>query len=406
MKDPAILYVGSITPELSGDGTTIMSAAAELFQRSLLAAMAQVGLPPSAILTYVPIPPLGWTKGIPLFVFGRKARTADGQPCQTLGHINYGPLKILTLGINAALRTIAWAWRNRRVENRVLIVYNLAAPHSTLLLAACRLTGTKFVPQVCDIYVPGELVGNTPIRRLDFRLQSWAVGKADGLLVCNPAIVEDFAPGHSFLLMDGGVLTRFADRFSPRTEPREGLFRITMAAFLIEANGVDLLLGAMALLDDPDLRVTIVGRGSRAEAVAKAAEKDPRIVYPGPVSHDEVLNLYEDADLLLSLRGDSMRSDRYLFPSKIFECLATGRPLLAAPMGHLVSEFGDYVYVLEERTPEALAEKIRAIKATPVSERADLGRRAQAFIRENRTWEVNVHRIVSYLKTSVLGKSR
>ncbi len=406
MKDLAILYVGSITPELSGDGTTVMSAAAELFQRSLLTAMAEAGVPPSAILTYVPVSSFGKVAGVPPFVIGRKVRIADGQPCRTLGHINYGALKILTLGANAALRTVAWAWRHRKVRNRVLIVYNLAAPHSIPLLAACRLTGTKFVPLVCDIYVPGELVGKGPVRRLDFWCQSRSVGKADGLLVCNPAIVEDFAPGHSSLLVEGGVLARFIDRFSPQGKPHVGPFRIAMAAFLIAPNGVDLLLDAMSLLDDPDLRVTIVGRGDRAEAVAEAARKDPRIVYPGPVSHDEVLKLYEDSDLLLSLRGVSMRTDRYLFPSKIFECLATGRPLLAAPMGHMVSEFGDYVYLLEEWTPEALASKIRSIKATPAAERAELGRRAQTFIRENRTWEVNARRIVSYLRTFVVEKSK
>jgi glycosyltransferase involved in cell wall biosynthesis len=138
--------------------------------------------------------------------------------------------------------------------------------------------------------------------------------------------------------------------------------------------------------------------------VRKAVAKDVRLAYQGLVGHREVLELYESADLLVNLRRTDYQTHRYVFPSKVVECLATGRPLLTTCTGHVEKEFGDFVFKLSDETPEALAQEIRRIMEMDPALRAGFGKRAQDYVRENKTWEGHARRLQAYFDEHVFAK--
>lgn len=401
MKNLALLYIGALTPDPARGRTEATSTAAELFQRNFLKGLRASNLPEPEVLAYVPVPSFPRQR---LFVRAGADRVEEGPACRTLGHVNLGPIKVLTLGVTAAWGAAKWAIKHRG-RTKIAIVYNLNAPPAFALIPVCRLFGIRLVPFVGDIYVPGEVVDDGLFRRLEFWLQRAAVPKADGLLICNQAIIDDFAPGRDALLVEGGVRRDFIERFSAPVRDSGGPFHVVFAGGLTELNGVTVLLDALAQLPDADLKVTIVGRGEHADAVRAVASQDPRIDYRGLVSHDEVMELYEQADLLLNLRRTGSQTERYVFPSKVVECLGTGRPLLTTATGHVREEFGTFVYLLDDLTPEALATKLGEISTTPREDRLALGRRAQAHVRETRTWEGHAQRVESYLRERVLKEA-
>jgi glycosyltransferase involved in cell wall biosynthesis len=139
--------------------------------------------------------------------------------------------------------------------------------------------------------------------------------------------------------------------------------------------------------------------------VRYVAKRDPRIEFLGLVDHERVMHEYARADLLVNLRLTSNQTHRYVFPSKVVECLSTGVPLLSTRTGHIESEFGGFVYLLDEQTPEALAAKLSEIKSVPRESRREFGASAQRYVLQEKTWEAQVKKIETYLREDVFKEA-
>ena len=398
-RNMALLYLGAFAPDRGKFGSAATSAAGDLFQLNFLTALTKSHLPNPTVFSYFPVPSFPREK---LFFLRSSSATLDnGLEVRSLSHINLGAIKIATLGISAAWRTLIWAWQNRHAGRRVVICYNLTAPPAWPIKIVCRWMKLDLVPFIGDIYVPGEVVKDTFFRRLEFAGQKRLIPLVDGLLVANQSIVEDFAPNRHSLLVEGGVMESLVERFEKVERKDDKSFHIVFAGQLSVLNGVTLLLDAIKILDMHELRVTILGAGQFSDAVQAAADQDSRIRFKGLCSHEEVLHAYEQADLLVNLRRTEYQTHRYVFPSKVVECLATGRPLLTTCTGHVEKEFSDFVFKLREESASALADEIRKIAALPREDRDALGRKAQTYIREHKTWEGHTLRLETYLNEHV-----
>lgn len=403
MTDLALLYIGAFTPDKPEYKNAGSSTAGNMFQLNFLTAIAQSELPKPTVLSYFPV--ASYPKHKVLFCGRNFVRIGAGLRVESLPHINFGAIKILTLGIAAAWKTFLWGLANRQTERRVVICYNLTAPPALPISFVCKLLKLDLVPFIGDINVPGEVVKDTFLRRIEFATQKKLLNKVDGLLIANQAIVDDFAPNRKALLMEGGVMEDFIRRFEMHKKQPDDTFHVVFAGQLSVLNGVTMLLEAMKLLDMPNLRVSIVGGGQFTNEVRQVVSRDVRLNFLGLVSHRDVMQLYESADLLVNLRRTDYQTHRYVFPSKVVECLATGRPLLSTCTGHIEAEFGEFVFKLKEETPEALAKKIQEIAAMDPAERGAFGLRAQQYVKENKTWEGHARRLQRYLDEEVLSEA-
>lgn len=393
-NDVAIAFFGAFGPDEAEFRNAATSTAGNLFQLNMLDAWTKSALPQPDVFSYCPTPSFPTSKR--LFSRGRSVGLPNGLRVKLLPFINLGALKILTLGLSSCLAAIGWGLRNRGKARRIVIVYNLTAPPARPLLWACRLANMELVPFIGDIYVPGEVVKDTWLRRLEFRVQTGLIPKVEHLMVCNSAIIEDFAPSRKAMLIEGGVPEAYLSKFEGGRSDG-GPFRIVYAGALTELNGIPLLLEALRICKTSDLQVTIMGKGPCADAIKWAAQIDPRIKFLGGVPHEEVLEQYRNADLLISLRRTHFETQRYVFPSKVVECLATGRPLLTTCTGHVRANFGDFVFLLEEETPEALAAKLTELAEMPREALVARGHLAQEYVREHKTWESHMRRLDLYL---------
>ena len=396
-----IFYLGAFDPSGAAGGNAATSTAGSLFQTGLLDALVGSSLPRPTVYCYFPVPSYPISKS--LFHLPRSVHMQNGLAARSLAHVNLGALKIVTLGLSAAWATFKWGVKNRG-RRRVVVSYNLNAPPAYFVAPVCRMLGMEFVPFVGDIYVPGEVVSDGWMRRLEFALQTRLIAKADGLLVCNKAIVDDFAPGRRHLVLEGGVLESVVRSFSPRISDQGG-FHVVFAGQLSELNGVRLLLEALPLCSAPGLRVSVLGGGALEKEVREYAAKDTRLSFEGRVTHQRVLDAYRSADLLVNLRSTQFVTHRYVFPSKVVECLATGVPLLSTRTGHVEEEFGAFVFLLEEESARALARAIEFVASLPHESRRNIGRCAQEYVLRNKTWEAHLERLSAYLtkRTKILA---
>jgi len=145
------------------------------------------------------------------------------------------------------------------------------------------------------------------------------------------------------------------------------------------------------------IRFAFVGDGAEKRALAgQVAESmlDNVTMLP-PVPRDDMPALLAAADICLVPLRDIPIFATFI-PSKMFEYLAAGKPVIGALRGeaaNLLEEAGAVVVPPED--PVALAEAIRALAADP-ARRAEMGERGRAYVTErfDRRWLAERYREV------------
>jgi glycosyltransferase involved in cell wall biosynthesis len=170
-----------------------------------------------------------------------------------------------------------------------------------------------------------------------------------------------------------------------------------MAGGLDEANGIRMALEAFSLLRGAHFRFRIAGDGPLAAAVRCAAATDRRIEYLGFIPFERVLSLYSQSDVLMNLRITRALDTRFLFPSKLMECLASGTPVITTCTGHVEHELGGLVWLLRNEQPQDLARLIETVSHEPADVRLERAARARAYVAANKTWRAQAERVRVFL---------
>lgn len=205
---------------------------------------------------------------------------------------------------------------------------------------------------------------------------SWQVKMAKELrfvqrrIVITDAIANDFAPGLPYEVEDGsGLREQFLfNKSTPHDLSNLRLnnkFTIVYAGALQPYNCINTMLDYMQICNDSDTELILVGNAPNVDLLGKvksAITRDNRIKYVGLVSQSELKTIYAKASVLLCLRDESYPLMRYHFPSKIFELIETGKPVIASDTGHLKEKYGQFIHVIDKPDAQSLVDAIRTIK--------------------------------------------
>jgi len=163
----------------------------------------------------------------------------------------------------------------------------------------------------------------------------------------------------------------------------EGHFTVAYIGSHGLSHGLGAVLDAAAA--QPDVTYLLVGDGAERDRLV--AERDRRqlrnVVMRPSVSKAEVPDLYASADVCLVPLRDVPVFDAFV-PSKLFEMLAAGRPIIGAVRGEardILQRSGGALLVEPERGDQ-LAAAVDRLRADPEL-RADLARRGRAFAEQN-----------------------
>jgi D-inositol-3-phosphate glycosyltransferase len=155
---------------------------------------------------------------------------------------------------------------------------------------------------------------------------------------------------------------------------------------LEKLKGVDILIDAVAQLDERDFTLLIVGGDEHAEelkdelrAQASAAGVSANVRFNGAVPHDELPVYYGAADVCV------VPSYYESFGLVAVEAMACGTPVVASRVGGLVSTVTDGVsgYLIPWRCPEPFAEKLEVLLNNPEL-RANFGRAGRRSVERYR----------------------
>lgn len=130
----------------------------------------------------------------------------------------------------------------------------------------------------------------------------------------------------------------------------------------------------------PAWRIVLVG------PVKTAHVFPPNVELPGQQPHERLRDFIAAADVLL-LPYALNEYTRAVMPAKIYECLATGRPIVAAPLPELVADFSAHLHFAAQ--PDEWA---RVVEHGLAVHSAD-ARAAQIALARANTWENRYTRI-------------
>jgi glycosyltransferase involved in cell wall biosynthesis len=390
-----LAYIGSVVPDEPKFHNEAFSRAGNMFQTNLLAGLKADGMEPSVVLTCRPVP--AYPRSRIAVARASRAALSCGTPITLLPILNITPIKQILLGFSVLLRLLYWGWKHRGARARLVYTFNLTVPPAIFTLLAARLIRARAIASVNDINVPGETVPPTWMWRFDYFLHKLLLPRFDGLVVVSSAIIDDFAPHVRHVRVEGGIVPEMLPPL-PDTEPvPRNLFKVVFAGAMEPVNGVEVMLQAISRIKGEHYRFVFAGSGTLSGAVRQAALEDSRIHYKGFLNFSELLPIYAQADVLINMRLTTQMRTRYFFPSKLMEFMASGTPVISTCTGHVEPEFGQYLLLLKNETPEGLTAAIHQVEALGRNGRIEIGKKARCYILQRKTWRTQAKRVSELL---------
>jgi glycosyltransferase involved in cell wall biosynthesis len=198
------------------------------------------------------------------------------------------------------------------------------------------------------------------------------------------------------------------DPQAPSREPQAPPFTVGYAGHLYPWKGVDLLIEVVAAL--PDTRALIVGGHekepdlARVKAFALQLDCASRVTFTGLIPPAEVAARLRECDVLVLPNPASAIASAFTSPLKLFEYMASGRPIVASDLPSIreVLRHDENALLVQPGNPQALVAGIARIKEDAALARR-LAEQARVDVREF-TWARRAERLEALFAT-VAGPS-
>ncbi|MEN8638948.1 glycosyltransferase family 4 protein [Pseudomonas sichuanensis] len=311
----------------------------------------------------------------------------------------------------AGLFCLPWLLRKRQFD-AILVFAPSPILQAIPAIPLKWIKGARLALWVQDLW-PESLAATGFVKNAAaLRMVGWLVRGiyrcCDTLLVQSRAFVEPvsrYAPLEKIVYYPNSMDSRSEVAATVLPEPLVDVlakhFCVVFAGNLGTAQALDTLVeAAVQLRDDPDVRLVLVGSGSRLAWLQSQKEVLglDNLVLPGRFPMESMPAIFErSAVLLVSL------SDQEIFaqtvPSKIQAYLAAGRPIVASLNGEgakVVIEAGAGMVSAAEQA-EPLVSNLLRMRAMDKDEREQMGRSGRKYFNVHFDMDAQVKRLVEIL---------
>lgn len=296
-----------------------------------------------------------------------------------------------------------WAQENKSSEETTIFVYSMHTPY----LAAAweikkRLPRARIclivpdLPQFMDLKMSRL---KKLLKALDWRRIRHYMRKVDKyVLYAEPMAAFLGLKDGQWTVMEGSFdSTQLADE---SCKPAADRTSVMYSGVLDLRYGIPELLDAMNLLDDT-YELWLTGAGNAEKLIRERAAADNRIQFYGYLpSRQDLLNKQAQATMLISPRRDTEEASKYCFPSKLFEYMVSGRPVISCFLAGIPGEYHPHLVELPSATAQEIACVIQQIAAMPEQARREQGNNAKAFVLEQKNKYAQAKKIVQFMEIS------
>ena len=278
-------------------------------------------------------------------------------------------------------------------------------------LAVSRLRGAKFVWDVRDItwgYARDVTAASSmkagAVRTIEkymffaLRRTDLVVGASHGI---TRSLVEGGIDPDRIITVPNGISTELLNDIVQSTAVRVEKRRpmVAYAGVIGYNQGLGVLLEVARML--PHVDFALAGDGPELPLLKKKAGVLGllNISFRGYLNKEELMKLYRESDILIAHARSTPTIDATMIPVKLFEYMATGRPIVYAGRGvavDLLHQIGCALTVPPEN-PEAITDAITTLLRNPEKSHA-LGSRGQSCVRSEFHRDKLLRELVSTLQ--------
>ena len=358
-----------------------VSPAAQRWQRGLLAGLKRV-VPDLHVVGHCPERTWPYGQLWP----GSTAELEDAFRQTLVPYTNVRGLRSGSLARNyAAALSQAHASRSGRP---VIVSYN-ADEHVRVAVDRAFGGQVPWVPIILDYGLIGDTwTGGEPLLRGSagaVYLSWWAHSRHTG----SPS-----------LHLDGGV-TEASKGFPIHATVKP---RLLYTGALDQWGGITQLLDAFERLRIPNATLVVTG-WSQWPAIRKRLENTPGVEYCGRVDEATLLQLAEQASVLVNPRPLNMPGTQMNFPSKLLEYLTYGRPVVTTMTPGVAPEYAEFTIPAKSDTPDDLAAAIDRALSLDHKRRVEMARQAERFLSTTRLWSIQAAKLWDFLRLEVANAS-
>ena len=214
-------------------------------------------------------------------------------------------------------------------------------------IAATQLARKNGIPSVGIITdVPAFMC--TGKRNLLGFFNTYLMTKYDAYILLTQSMNDVVNPkSKPYMIMEG-----CCSDILPDLKQKNGNKRIALysGALWKEAAGLEYFMQGFLDAGLENWELHFYGSGDLAPYLSSLAEKNSRIKFFGIVPNNVVVEKQSEADLLINPRPSGSEFCKYSFPSKTFEYMASGTPVLMTVLPGIGPEYYEYVYAIKEES--------------------------------------------------------
>lgn len=299
-----------------------------------------------------------------------------------------------------------WAAAHREESSVVVFVYGM---HTPFIAAACAVKQMIPHTRICLIvpdlpqYMDLEMSGlKKLLKHVDWmRIRSYMKKIDKYVLYAEP--MADFLglKDGQWTVMEGSYdseqMAKQIESPPPRTHVHCRKTVLMYSGVLDMRYGIPELLDAMALLDD-SYELWLTGDGNAVGLIQERAAADERIVFYGYLpSRQDLLDKQAEATMLISPRRDTEAGSKYCFPSKLFEYMVSGRPVISCYLEGIPKEYHTYLYQLPHVSDVDIANAVTKVARLTERERDDAGRAAKEFVLQTKNKYAQAKKLAHFM---------
>lgn len=298
------------------------------------------------------------------------------------------PLRLLS-ETRFSLQALGWALRQPTDVLFASSPYMFLGP---LGLLAARLRRAPFVWDVRDLtWLYPKAAGKRTygLERVLAALMRFTARSSDALTTATQGLLEYFTarPARSRVIPNGVTDEVLAalEPTNPGARAPGSRPQVVYSGLFGYNQGLGTLVEAAKLLPEAD--VTLVGDGPEKGALVAQAAGASNVSFLPYQPFAELGRIYQQADVLVAhVRRDPVH--RWAQPAKLWEYMASGRPVVHAGEGEAIEilEQNGVALTVPPEDPEALAAAVKWLLTHP-DEAAAMARRARAFVEGERRRE-------------------
>lgn len=236
------------------------------------------------------------------------------------------------------------------------------------------------------------------LKSVEAKIVNKYINIIDGYILLSKYMPERFSIGSKPYMIMEGIWNGNNERNEKKSYDTQ-YKTILYTGGLTYRYGIANLIDAFMSLSNNNYRLLLCGKGDCEEYIMAAAKKDKRIHFLGQLAHKKIIELQQQADLLVNPRNSDEIYTRYSFPSKIMEYLASGTPTLLCKLPAIPEEYYKYCFTVENTEIETLRCKIDDIFHLPDEKLKSIACAAQRFINQNKNAKTQGEKIVNFINT-------